>query len=313
MASEYLVPGCFGKLPLDREYLESDVSSPAALLLRRLLREMREEGEVPPSVADGEAPNSPRITSRNVLFLLNVPGGSDLLAGIVRPSHDQGGREFPFALFVHIPRKTFGRHYALLPMALAATWEGLSDVWRSLFGLETKDAFEEMFASMEIPAPADYTEIKASYQAQTRESMEHLFTRAGGLAPDCVDGRLPEVIEQVRKSGHGLQVRLPASPDLRQAGYEASFWIDLFNRQFMMRRIEPSVFLHHDPGAKVRWMLLGVGETSDAATKALIGGQSTSATLDLSGSPEAVTKTESNPDFTMTYEDVLKQRFRGGA
>jgi hypothetical protein len=262
---------------------------------------------------EGEEKSSTGPLSRDVLFLLNVPGGSDLLAGVLRPSHDQGGRDFPFALFVHVPRKIYGRQYALLPMGLAATWEALSDAWRSLFGLETKDAFEEMFDTIKIPAPAAVAEVKSSYQAQTRESMEDLFTRAGGLAPDCVTSRLPELIEQVRKSGHGegIMVRLPALPDLREAAYEASFWIDLLNRQFMMRRVESSVFLHHDPRAKVHWLLLGVGETSDTVTKALMGGELTPATVNLSASPGAPTEIEASPDFTMTYEDVLKQRLRG--
>jgi len=313
MASEYLVPGCFGKLPFDKEYLEADVSSPATRLLRRLLREMREEGASFPEAATGEDKSPTGPLSRDVLFLLSARGGSDLLAGVLRPSHDQGGRDFPFALFVHVPRKIYGRQYSLLPMGLAGTWEALSDAWRSLSGLETKDAFEEMFDTIEIPAPVAHAEIKASYQAQTRESMEDLFTRAGGLAADCLDSGFPALIDQIKKSGHGegLAVRLPGASDLRQAGYEASFWIDLLNRQFMMRRVEPSVFLHHDPSAKIHWLLLGVGETSDAVAKNLMGGTLTPATVDLSAAAGPSAEMEASSNFTMTYGDVLKQRLRG--
>ena len=118
MSETLLAVGCFGKLPFWREYLEGGARSTSSRELREWLREGREL-----LVLESSSDNQQEVTDQafgaHLRVLLSLPGAEDLLVGVVRPSRDGGGRHAPFSVFARLPRKAYGKHYALLPSALA--------------------------------------------------------------------------------------------------------------------------------------------------------------------------------------------------
>jgi hypothetical protein len=194
-------------------------------------------------------------------MLIGIPGSTELLVGVLRPSGDQGGRSFPFAVFSFIPRKLFGKHYELLPLALSPVWDVLEDSWDSLNGVATKSAFEETLDSLDVPHPAQLGEVRGIYQGRQQESADAVFSRGDGASLERATGNLPGVLSRLRKTSdsEGLLLELPVSSEPDGACFDASVWIDLLNRQFLLKRFEPSLFLDARRNAADRRLLLKFG------------------------------------------------------
>jgi len=241
MTNRSLPVGCFGKLPFWPEYMEAGTSYPAARALKQWLHGGREHAGL-------EAPEGGRTDAdvrAHLRMMIGTPGSTELLVGVLRPSGDQGGRSFPFSVFSFIPRKLYGKHYELLPLALSPVWDVLEDAWDSLAGVATKGAFAEVLDSLEVPYPAPLNELRGVYQGRQRETTDGLRTRQDGASPERALGTLPALLTRLRKGSdaEGLLVELPVSREPDGACFDASVWIDLVNRQFMLKRFEPLVFL----------------------------------------------------------------------
>lgn len=257
MANRYLPVGCFGKLPIWPEYLEAGTSYPAARALKQWLHGGREHA----GMEDPEGGRADTEVRAQLRLLIGLPGSTELLVGVLRPSGDQGGRSFPFSVFSLIPRKLYGKHYGLLPLALSPVWDVLEDAWDSLAGVATKGAFEELLESLEVPHPAPLGEVKGVYQGRQRESTDALFAREDGASLARALGGLPALLNRLRKGSdaEGLLMELPVSREPDGACFDASVWIDLVNRQFMLKRFEPLVFLDAGQEAADRRLLLKFG------------------------------------------------------
>lgn len=308
MAMQYLPVACFGKLPFWPEYLEADLSFPSSRALKQWFHRGNERAGME---SDDGTPKDVRILS-HLRFLLSLPGSTELLAGVLRPSHDRGGRHFPFAVFTHFPRKHYGKHYHLLPLALAPVWEMLDDAWDSLHSATEKGGFDEMLSSLEVRGPAPVAEVRGAYQGLQQDGADRLFRGGDGSSWEALERNLPQVMGRLRKAGadNAVSVGMPASGDLDEAAFDASFWIDLVNRHFFMRRLEPSVFLDEKPGAETRQVLLSYGMISadDYPEMMGIGGGARRVirpahTLDGSESAEPA------PPPGLSYAEMLKKRF----
>lgn len=249
MSADYLPVGCFGKLPCYGDYLEGVAFSPTSRALKDwMLGWYHASDEKPP----------PETTARRLLY--GLPGSSELVAGVIRPSADGASRPFPFLVFAHFTRRQFGKHYALVPMALVAMWEALDDAWDTLAGVATRASFEETLGSTLVPAPLPAGEARAAYENMQRESSERLFAAQGGGSLAELQKNMPRVLAQIRESKEGgPRVELPVSGGGSAACFDASFWTDLINRQFFWRRFEPAVFLEEKPGPKGHHVMLLFG------------------------------------------------------
>jgi type VI secretion system ImpM family protein len=114
---------CFGKLPFWREYLTGGAVHPTS----RALRDWLHRGKEALGLENGEEGVKDEVFNARLRVLIGLPGSKELLAGVIRPSNDAGGRHFPFAVFTHFPRKLYGKHYSLLPLALVPVREALGD------------------------------------------------------------------------------------------------------------------------------------------------------------------------------------------
>jgi type VI secretion system ImpM family protein len=257
MANRYLPVGCFGKLPIWPEYMEAGTSYPTARALKQWLHGGREHA----GLEDPEGGRTDTAVRAHVRMLVGLPGSTELLVGVLRPSGDQGGRSFPFSVFSFIPRKLYGKRYPLLPLALSPLWDALEDAWDSLAGAATKGAFEELLDSLEVPHPAQPSEVKGVYQGRQRDSTEPLLAREDGASVARALDNLPALLNRLRKSSDadGLLMELPVSREPDGACFDASVWIDLVNRQFRLKRFDPLVFLDASREPADRRLLLKFG------------------------------------------------------
>lgn len=287
---DYLPVGCFGKLPCYPDYLEANNSYRTSIALRQWLRaghqrlrhvEDSEDGEITlggrsrrghgdaprpepePAPVDVVTAPAPAETS-SVRLLLGIPGSVELLVAVVRPSADLGHRRaFPFAVFTHIPRRAYGRHYALLPLGLSAVWEALDDAFENLAALDTRAGFDELLPALLVPPPLPLAEARTSAERLRGESADGIFDRQDGDRLQNLKANLPSVVHAVRKDLR-VRVELPVSSALDAAGQDTSFWIELLNRQFLWKRHEPTVFLDEQRGGRGRHVLLAFGPLDDA-------------------------------------------------
>jgi len=256
-ASRYLPVACFGKLPFWPEFLEVGVAQPTARHLKRWLHRGREHAGLL-----SEAENPPDLPIKaHVRCMIELTGTTELLAGVVRPSTDRGGRHFPFAVFTHFSRRIYGRYYALLPLALAPVWEALEDAWQQIHLASTEGEFRERLGGVEVPHPADRREVQSVHRRMVRENADRLFGRDDGTDAGLMAGSLPEIVARLPKlrASDGLSLLLPVSEDLEEASFDAGWWIELLNRQFRLKRFEPSVFIDGRPDLCDRVAVLKFG------------------------------------------------------
>lgn len=258
MATEYLPLGCYGKLPFWPEYLEENLSYPTSRALKQWTHEGRHEASLTAG-GETEQPSEPRETmSRR--FLCGLPGSTELVAGVIRPSTDQGGlRPYPFMALTHFPRRHYGKSYPLLPLGLGPVWDALDDAWDTLSGVTSRTAFREILASIRIPFPEDVSIAKGHYQGGMRESAGRIFERQDGASLAALKRHFPEFIAQLKKGPEAPGLELPVSGDIEAAAFDVAFWIESINHQFLWKRFEPSVFLEASLKEKNRDVVLVFG------------------------------------------------------
>jgi type VI secretion system ImpM family protein len=297
--------GCFGKLPFWPEYLEVGVGLATSRGLRGWLHEGREIARM----TDEAGRRSDAEVRSQLRFLIGLPGSPDLLAAVLRPSKGRGGREFPFTVFVHFPRKSYGKHYGLIPMALSRVWEELEDAWDSLASLASRESFNEMMESLEVSPPVPAREIRRFYESRQRDPLDELFGCREGASLERLNENMAEVLATLRGRGGGEPtVQLPVSHDPTTACFDASIWIDLVNRHFRLRRFDPCVFLDGRPSQPDRQVLLKYGP---------LGPSDYSVVMGLNGASKMLHRPAATPEGVppgtlhegLTYSDLLGRRF----
>jgi type VI secretion system ImpM family protein len=274
MAENYLRLGCIGKLPCYGDYLKVGVHHPTARALLELMLTGKQQLALDDSLAEAynslEAYKDVAIDAR-LRILFGLPGSKELLVGVLRPSRDAGGRHFPFVAFTQLVRRNFGRHYAMLPMALAPIWDALGEAWESLAEATTLEAFEETVESIEFPELMGAKDASGDFRGRQQEDAGKLFE--GGASRSQLAQGMPELLQRLGKGGEqGMNVEFPVAAELAEACFDVSVWLELLNNQFRMKRVEPSVFLDEQAGVTDRRVLLRFGPPEPADYIAIVGG-----------------------------------------
>lgn len=310
MTADYLPLGCFGKLPCYEDFLRGKVLFPASQALQDWILEGREVlglgGE------ESEAVVRPK-ESLSRRFLYGPPGSAELVAGVIRPSTDRGERRsFPFAVYVHFPRRLYGKSYSLLPLGLAPVWDALDDAWDSLANVATRAAFEEVVGSTLIPAPLPQGEAQASYRGLQTEDAGRMFVGEDARL-DTLRQNMPGVFRQIRKGGEGVRLELPVSGGRTGVCSDIGFWMDLLNRQFMFRRFEPSVFLEEQQAEKNSRVLFVFGILKATDYPIILGCEGSAEGVSRPARPSGNDdRARTSDGRRFTYADLLATRFAAG-
>jgi len=255
----YLQIGCYGKLPFDRGYLESSISSPAATAWRRWIREGRRHVGI-----EQEEDDTPAHETASRWFAFALSGSSELLIGAIRPSRDQTPtRTHPFVVFTHVSRRSCSRRYALLPLELLRVWEALDDAWQSLARVSSTEAFQELLSATLVPPPLSAAQIESDYERRLEGDLGLLFDRSDGTSVEALLGSLPGAVLEVLDNERGARVELPVSPDPSRAAFETAFWLDLLSRHCPGRIPEPSLFIETGGEDKNRCVVFVFGMVTE--------------------------------------------------
>lgn len=263
MSREYLTPGAYGKLPFWPEYLEVQVAHPSSRELKRWIHEGR---HVAGLGSESEEEAHAVREKRRLRFVFAAAGAPEMVAGVMRPSADLGNRrEFPFAVFAHFARRAWGKHYALLPMALEPVWDALDDVWASLAEVASVAAFKEILDTARVPTPTEPAEVRARYESGLSRGAAWASGRSDGASIEALRKNLAPLLKELKATPDHVRLELPLCTSIDEAAFDASFWVDLLNRQFLFRRFEPILFLDGAPSQSDRraYLLFGAAKAED--------------------------------------------------
>lgn len=305
MSGQYLPLGCYGKLPCWPEYLEHNISMPGSRAFREWVREGRKEARIDPSTSE----ERPFQESAGCRFAFGLPGSAELVVGVIRPSADQTGRSHPFAVFVHLPRRQFGKKYNLVPMTSAPVWEALDDAWNGLASHNTRSAFDDQLGSSLLPYPDPVKQIRGTYQGMLQDEVGRIFRDVGRGSLEALEMNLPGLLPAIRKGGEDgrpVRLELPVSKEAAEACFDISFWIDLLDRQFFWHKLEPAIFIRENGKGSGRGVFLLFGPLEPAFYKVVMGGEGDDSGI------ERPAMGEGGGEAAGTFSSLLERRFRPG-
>jgi len=308
MNEQYLPVGCFGKLPFWTGYLEENISYPTSRAFKRWIHEGRSAASLEREDIEKAEPDE----TMHRRFLFGSPGSMELLAGVIRPSSDEGGRRhFPFSVFTHFPRRFYGKGYPLLPLGLESVWDALDDAWDSLAGVASQSAFEELIASTRVPGPLPVARARVAFDGARSGPVGGVFDRDDGADLGLLLANMGGFLSQLKARAPETRLELPVSNDASSACFDAAFWVDLLNRQFMWRRYEPSVFLGKSPGKKdyCVFMVFGIMDPLDYPLIMGGGGDLARVARPAHTPVAAESKSPPEPAPEMTYAELAAVRF----
>ena len=156
-------------------------------------------------------------------------------------------------------------------MALEPVWDALDDIWDSLATVASEPAFREILASSRVPGPAAAGLVKSTYDAGQGQAAARIFDSADGASVDALRANLPEMLQTLKSNPADVRLELPASADQESASYDATFWVDLINRQFFWKRFEPTVFIKGAPRQLDRKIFLLFGDPAPSDYARVMG------------------------------------------
>lgn len=299
--------GCYGKLPFWPEFLELDATAEVAQAFKDWLHRGLAEARLQLGGAEGDVQ-----FSGGWRLLFAPPGSTELLAGVIRPSADEGyRRSFPFSVFSVFPRRDWsGGDFSLLPLALARTFAALEILWDECAGTQSPSALQAVLHSTAAPSPPPPNLLRPEFQAGLARESARLFTERPEDHPEALARNLPLAVSWIKnKSGDGrLAIAAPVSSVPEEACFDASFWVELLNRQFLMRRFSPSVFLPTYPKGSHSSGLLFVGPIRPEDCLLFLEGAHPSQPLELTDRGPGTGPAD--PIHWPTFADLLHTRYR---
>jgi type VI secretion system ImpM family protein len=197
-------------------------------------------------------------TGKSGAFGLGAP---QMLAGVVAPSEDGAGRQFPVALAgTLVLPSSVGANPEVLPLLVEEFWQGASDLLPEVKAGGAADArFRMLQSCFEFPAAG----AKAAYGEWIAAlTVEEFWVLLYGQHPArTVAETMEDVVAAVRPfrgvehPRTALTLRLPLGS---AAGAAVCFWVDVVRRAARWRATIPSFFWSHD--GQSGSMLLHLGD-----------------------------------------------------
>lgn len=221
--------GYYGKLPLSAEFIRCQASGAEVDELDRWLR----EGMYHAKSRLGSS-WSKDFTQGNPWGFLYVPRqGRRFLIGLLKPSQDKAGREFPFLVYLLLEREEFHELPWCAPMHFK---EFFAQSHRLLTDVGAESDLARLQFRLQALTPVEGPEtssIETRYHAELlrrrlRDHWADLFGEFG-------NSRKCQVLQSLLRRGVGLnssgplqwQAKLPLLSSSREETYDVPFWMDV--------------------------------------------------------------------------------------
>ena len=172
--------GLFGKVPKHADFVRFNAGSAAARAwdewLNAALQDMRRAGGTDWESQFDAAPS---------LHFISRPGGENrhILAGNIRPSHDESGRRYPLTVFCEFQLDRQGRGMHTLPCALESFMESAGSFANSCATQTPDSAILRAMESLVPDNPVEFSKHTLTEQLR-KVTMETLWTSLFGAFDD---------------------------------------------------------------------------------------------------------------------------------
>jgi type VI secretion system ImpM family protein len=229
MPNEYLT-GYYGKLPISREFLRWNGAGAEV----RELDPWMQEGMLSSKAHLGDAWAEALERAEIWNFLFFPERGSRPLLGVLIPSVDQVGREFPFLAFMLIDREKMTIRPALMPLAFNEFLQRTSALVARLRSAKEWNAFKTEFESLNWASRIEPRQVQASYEEQL--SAVRVADFWAGVWGNGVDRPAIDICSALfdgtrrltaANAPRSLALKFPLVRNEKIELYDVPFWIDL--------------------------------------------------------------------------------------
>lgn len=221
--------GYYGKLPVSAEFIRCQASGAEIDELDRWIR----EGMYHAKSNLGSSWSTEFSQGDSWGFLYVPRHGNQFLTGLLKPSQDKAGREFPFLVYLLLAREEFRQIPWCAPMHFK---EFFAQSHRLLSGVSGESNLDRLQFRLQALMPIEGPETSSG---ETRYHSELLGRRMrdhwADLFGDFEDGRKYQVFHSLLLRASGLTVsgqpqweaQLPLLPLSKEETYDLPFWMDV--------------------------------------------------------------------------------------
>lgn len=248
--------GYYGKLPLSAEFIRSQASGAEIDELDEWIR----EGMFHAKSILGPSWSVDFVQGDQWAFLYLPRDRSRFLIGLLKPSRDKAGREFPFLLYLLLERKEFHELPWCAPMHFSEFFE---KGHRLLADVSTESDLNRLQFRLRALAPLEAPEASS---VEVRYHVELLRRRTRDYWTDLFGEfehvKKYEVLRSLLLSSPGLDAssrcqwgaQFPLLPLSKEETYDLPFWIDLVSHA-SGHRPEAGILLWNRRPSKVKPLL----------------------------------------------------------
>ena len=221
--------GYYGKLPLSAEFIRCQASGAEIDALDQWIR----EGMFHAKSTLGPSWSMEFMQGDQWTFLYLPPDRSRFLVGLLKPSQDKAGREFPFLIYLLLERKEFHEIPWCAPMHFREFFE---QSHRLLEDISTEADLNRLQFRLQALSPVEAPEttfIETRYHAELlhRRMREYWTDVLGGFDStqkyDLLRSLLHSRSGSDSASRRHWQAQFPLLIDSKEETYDLPFWMDL--------------------------------------------------------------------------------------
>lgn len=221
--------GYYGKLPLSAEFIRCQASGAEIDDLDRWLR----EGMYHAKSQLGSAWSKDFAQGDPWGFLYMPRQGRRFLTGLIKPSQDKAGREFPFFVYVLLDREEFHELPWCAPMHFK---EFFAQSYRVLADADAESDLARLQFRLQALTPVEEPEI-SSIESRYHAELLHRRLRDhwADLFGESENSGKCQVVRSLLQRGAGLNfsnplqwiARFPLSSSSKDETYDLPFWMDV--------------------------------------------------------------------------------------
>jgi type VI secretion system protein ImpM len=259
MTVEPLSLGCYGKLPLSPEFIRYNANG----LEVQALDQWFQAGIHQAKSRIGSSWSTEYLQSGPWNFLFAPEGGSHFLMGVLMPSKDRAGREFPLFLFLRLPVAPLKSRIWLAPLGADVFLRHANQqAHREWHGMELPQ-FRDSLDAWTIPSLDEILSAEQVYEEYLRtQTMEGFWKDLLGNFHHPVkyflDEALRMCLEPIRKQhskGLAWSLKFPLLESSETETFDLPYWLDLSARLMGSADVPLHLLWHRGP-SKVRSCLM---------------------------------------------------------